>query len=1270
MSRIFPLAFLFLLSLLSGPFAWAQTVLLDEDWQGYADGGELQSPWRIGGVGDRLAGGGQDLDAVTVTGGWAVLENVGNEKGNLNPTISRELALGGRALQEVSFQYRLERDYTDASQIFFSLGDGKGNAIALVLGKNYQFGGMTVRGQDRAFTELGHRFSPGEIVTVRLMQIDPAKKTFALAWQSSTGTSGQKADLPFSNPAVASLAVISFGESSMELSKSRLAVRAIKVLASDAPVAPPAPAAAQAAVPNQPLPPESWRPRAPERVSVTVVPADKQSPAAARIDLKAGVGDWQILDGPELVLEPRSRFARNRSLKVVCDLRTEGLEGFAVQIRVKQGTALNNMSYTRSISPRCTWEGAVEVGNAEHCRRLTHCEGAVAIPNTAARAVLELRVVNAKPAKPATLWLSNVQAHDEFTIGHLVNPEPKVVSNIFFADRGAMNVEFVDADTLTACRVELRDEEDRPLGTVSGGPKTAKLQAPLPAKGYYALRAVAEYEGGKSIVAESAAAVVGESLPDEVRRQSRFGVMRVHGSGDLWKKSGANWDWGPGTIRLQAFERTADGTIRPPADWKPLTDPPDYDRLSAFANSLPSWLYDSPRGEGLFPPKDWNELERLLEAFAMANPGLSRITPFNEPNAHWRGNTEDFVKMHQVIRAGLKKGNPALKVDGPCLYSIAMPEFKKLDEMGLLKGFDAINMHAYVNATAPEGEFIERVAALTGYLRQTGRGDWPLYLTEFGWCSGHGDWQKTIPSLEKARYCARSLALVASQPVDGIVYFCFQIVGLDATEGYSLLRPDGLPTPSYVSYVTIAKWLATTRRHDGHWFRFSPDLNLVLFESQPEPVAVAWCASGPGAVKLPVAPTRLEDMMGRPVAPPADGLLAVSPSPIYMVLPAGKDFANMARLPERSLAPGASLTLPWPGRFAAAEIALDGNRATVAPTAAPGEYLVLGEQDGKWQAQPLKVVPPLTLGSIDFQAAADGSSLSTVAKLTTALEGGAEVLLRVTLEDGSKTESKVRLVQGQETAVAAAIPGFALGKRCRGRIAIELQGQVPWRHERPLDQTILGCPIVAETETGGVVWDGIASVDISDWGPWPKPVPPGDCVAQIRTAAGAKGFHLLVEVTDDVHRQDQSAPGMWQEDSLQVAFDVDAGQPWRPNDVGHGFNGHRIFQYGVALPGKGGQPLVWRWRADAPDFKAQCGEPRVGVQIRRDGTRTTYDVFLPWDTLALGQAPAAGSELGFSVLVNDRDTEGGRHALRIFGGIMPDQNPENLGRLRLLGAAR
>ncbi len=1010
---------------------------------------------------------------------------------------------------------------------------------------------------------------------------------------------------------------------------------------------------------------QSWTLQEPGSVEVSQE-RGKDLAGSVRFEAKPGGKPFAVLEGPLVKIPKRGRFCANRVFKISLSAKTAGMEGNSFQIRLRQfdSSKKGEGFYAKSLCPVSSFDNIFEIGAAHKYRSWGALEGSGSLAPAADSFRLELWIAAPK-AQGEALWLKDVELREEFRVAPLFMPSPGAPGNIFFDGKGSMKVEFPSPERLKSCEVQVVDEAGRRLALYDGG-AFGIAAVELPSKGFYRLEANASYSDGSALSCAVNAAVVGESMPDSVRLKSRFGVKLSQGSRAFSNKSACNWDWGIGNINLKDYVREPDGRIHPPQGMKPLKSPADHSSIFSI-NELPSWLYapDERKGEGVLMPKDSKALEDLLEAFAKANPELDRLCPFNEPDAGWRGSTEDFVKLHKAISAGLKRGNPNFKMYGPCMYSIRMKVLKKFVAAGLFDCLDGLMMHAYVNATAPEGEFMDNVLELVEFLKAEGKAAWPLYITEFGWCSVSGDWQRTIPELDRSQYLSRAMALLGTQPVDCIVDFCFQRV-LEPS-GYSLLFKDGTPSPAYVSYVNAANWLAWTKRGDGSWLRLSPNLNIAFFDNGSRAVAVAWGAEGEGSLKLPGRPLRGEDMMGRPLPRPEGLSVAVGQSPSFFEMESCPSFKGMELLPLVSAAPGGSVKLPWEPFFAPPEFKVSGQGAWLAPDAKPGLYLLIGKSDGKWQGQPVKALTPLTLQGMDYQLSADGRSLSVVASLLSSLDGGAEASMKLKLEDGRSFESKARLPKGVPSPVFVAIPDFLLGVRYKGGIEISLLGGTPSKIERKLDQTVLGCPSLPEDSSSGVNWQAAAAVDFSSWGHWPKPVEPSDCSGAMKAAAGPKGFHLLVDVLDDIHSQSQPPGGMWKEDSIQIAFDLDADKEWQPNNIATGlFNGHRVFEYGVGLPSKGGQPMVWRYRADAPDFKAACPEPKVRAEVRRKDGRTIYDIFLPWETLAMPKAPQPGSSIGFALLVNDLDKSGERHCLKLFDGIVGPKDPELYGKLRVL----
>ncbi len=1007
-----------------------------------------------------------------------------------------------------------------------------------------------------------------------------------------------------------------------------------------------------------PLTPENWNNPSQEQVSLT-----NEADGSLQLTVKPGGSkDWIVLDGPSLSLAKRDRFIQGRYIKIEGEAKTAGaVPSYALQLRAKQ----NGGRYAWNKAPHYLWETSLEITKAEKMPNWAEVKNSAAITNSCDKLNFELWLAVPKEM-PYTISLRNLKVKESFKRANLIVSSPFSDNNIFFKDDGIMKVEFADTDKLASWSIRALDELDRVLLTKEGKSEPGEQTVILPGRGFYRIVAVGIYEDGSKLENSVTASVVGEPLPDSIRLKSRFGSCRVHGNGEVWKKSGCNWDWGIGGIQLKDFVLNADGSVTPPPGYVPIKMPSDYS-LMMTVGSFPKWLYGAnAKSDGLYPPKDWALFEKLFEAFAKANPSVKYFSTYNEPNASWRGTKDEFVNFNKRMSIGAKRGNPDVKVFGPCLYSILMDEFDYLVKGGIFDVQEGVVMHAYVPSTVPEGEFIDRFDQMLASLKKAGKSELPIHITEYGWCSREGDWQKPIPELDRSRYCARSLTLLAAYPIDNITYFCFQYVG-GGEPAYSLLYNNGTPTSTYVAFVNTVKWLSEVKKGDARWFRLSPNTNLVLAKAGSKTVCAAWTSKGIETIDLPGIPIRGTDMMGRPLKLAKDSrAVEISPSPCYFEMPDDVQMFSIKELPLLTGVPGDRLPLGLKKTAALPGITARGDIMEISPNAEPGSYLLVGNDDtGAWLAQPLKIMPPMDFNKLDCLVSNDGKSMNAVAQLLPRVDGKIKVSLEVAGGKSSSLEATAK--KDVQLTLSLDIPGFTVGKRLEGAVTVQSMGSIPFKVERKFDQTMLVCRMVAEDAQGAIDWSEVAAVDISGWGPWPKPIAPADCSATVKTAIGKSGFHLLVDVTDDFHYQIASPASMWMDDSIQIAFDMDTSSPWLYNNIGDGrFNGHRIFEYGVAHPSKGGEPLIWRWRADAPDMKANCTEKSVKATVIRNGANALYEVFFPWRTLGMEDCPKSGSLLGFSLAINDVDKGNDRHAILLGNGIVDGKDPERFAKLYLV----
>lgn len=143
------------------------------------------------------------------------------------------------------------------------------------------------------------------------------------------------------------------------------------------------------------------------------------------------------------------------------------------------------------------------------------------------------------------------------------------------------------------------------------------------------------------------------------------------------------------------------------------------------------------------------------------------------------------------------------------------------------------------------------------------------------------------------------------------------------------------------------------------------------------------------------------------------------------------------------------------------------------------------------------------------------------------------------------------------------------------------------------------------------------------------------------------GFYAAFEVDDSKHVQTRNPGDMWQEDSVQLAFDplmngarTQAG----------GYTGDD-YEYTFAQTSEG--PLVYRSKAGAS--KPLGVVKNVQLAFRREGNKSFYEIELPWSELEPFKLEK-GKVLGASVLIN-RNDGAGRSWVEWGGGIAEKKDP-------------
>lgn len=137
---------------------------------------------------------------------------------------------------------------------------------------------------------------------------------------------------------------------------------------------------------------------------------------------------------------------------------------------------------------------------------------------------------------------------------------------------------------------------------------------------------------------------------------------------------------------------------------------------------------------------------------------------------------------------------------------------------------------------------------------------------------------------------------------------------------------------------------------------------------------------------------------------------------------------------------------------------------------------------------------------------------------------------------------------------------------------------------------------------------------------------PEDSSFKAWTAWDDNYFYLAVEAEDDVFSQENVSGSMWQGDSIQ--FGIVDGEPDHLKST-------KYNEYGMALLKDG--PALYRF-STISDYLPGGDVENVELKITREGTKTCYEMKLPWsEAVDKDFKPAEGSSISFSIIMNDND---------------------------------
>lgn len=450
-----------------------------------------------------------------------------------------------------------------------------------------------------------------------------------------------------------------------------------------------------------------------------------------------------------------------------------------------------------------------------------------------------------------------------------------VLKHVFFAETGTVHVALADPAHVVRAAVRVRDAEGRPVGETRA--LAAVDAVTLTGRGFYTLEVAACYADGTKVTTTGSAAVLGPRLTAAQTAGSRFGAMIVNGgAGAFTRALGSRWDW-----RFFFHGRDNAAFVGP-----------QFGDGAIYAGHqspiYPEAMDPAHVGKGgMWPAKDWDVQRALTRAFLEKNPCFAgrRLCLVNEPDFKWRGTIAEMVRAHRVFAEEVHRLYPTCEVQGPACSRVKPEYLRALGQEGFFDSIDAVNIHAYVDGTKPEGAFRTKLREGMDVVRREFACAKPVYVTEFGWTTENGTWQEPVSELTQARYLTRSCTFIAAEDIRAAVWFCDFYVARNYGEGgFSMLRLGNdciSPKPAVAAFATLVRnlsdvqgrmraqmigpetWLATGRRADG------------------SAVTLVWTRTGEREISLPVHTVRAESFLGTPVAL-GNTTLRVSESPTYL----------------------------------------------------------------------------------------------------------------------------------------------------------------------------------------------------------------------------------------------------------------------------------------------------------------------------------------------------------------------------------------------------
>ncbi len=722
--------------------------------------------------------------------------------------------------------------------------------------------------------------------------------------------------------------------------------------------------------------------------------------------------------------------------------------------------------------------------------------------------------------------------------------------------------------------------------------------------------------------------------------------------------------------------------------------------------------------------KAWAEYCRLaVQEYAKRNPDREeRIYQLTwEPVYPWgfKGTNEDLIRIYEIAYPIIHEADPKAVVAGPTNgvrgheIDVQIKQF----QLGLGKYLDMYSAHPYYPIDAEKAGLWRELRRMRQALDDfSGKKNMPMIGTE----QGYSTEELVEKELTQARGSLRQNLIMLGE--GWRFNFAFYIVDyhLSGEKGYGYYYNlmDGVPwgparvaprpiVPAYAAQSLLLdgsdslgaiEWLGSTSW--GYAFERDGEITLALWDWGGEKRQVSMPAG--------VRSVKVYDWMGNATevqCPMGSLTVELGPEPIYVVGvsphiwgPAERRMLSL-ETPEIRMYPGTTAKVTGKLRAGnspvSGQIILEGEGITQQTrnvNVAAGESIDYSfdlalPASADTASVPLKVM----LVSDEIQVAAAGGRLHvdspvTIVAVAPTFEGG-EAGVAVTIKDErgegfsgnlSATlnvdrkdltqQAQVSLAAGETRRMVLKFPGLDVpgSKMCELKTVLSADSGSQLTHSDRINflpaarmsAVIDGAPgewgTVRPTRLAG------KSMVIRS----PEHFSEGFS-ADLRYAWDERNVYVLAEVTDQTHVQKETGDLTWRGDCLQLAFNLDPFIREEATANVLDTNVRRATELNVALTESGVQ--TFRSVTYDSTHLPQGLVAGVKANVKRDGSRTIYEVAIPWKELGAESAPDAGSPIGLAAAVNDSNSADQKSltGLGLFGGIHPQKQPELFGLLVL-----